>query len=102
MKFHTGYQFPGRLFGETRKDEKVMPVAADFADDDIGLGAHIASLPGPPAPTEADPDSALTKAGPRLSRIAIARNVTAAFACQDEIPRFAGQRQETTIKALHD
>ena len=37
-----------------------------------------------------------------MSRIAIARNVTPAFACQDEIPRLAGQRQETTIKALHD
>jgi cytochrome c553 len=39
------------LFGETRKDEKVTPVAAHFADDDIrGLGAYFASLPGPPAP----------------------------------------------------
>ena len=34
--------------------------------------------------------------------IAIARNVTPAFACQDEIPQLAGQRQETIVKALHD
>src|ERR1700722_7012332 len=58
---------PGRLFGETCKDEKMTPVAADLTDDDIrGLGAYFASLPGPPAPTEADPDSALTKAGTAL------------------------------------
>ena len=37
-----------------------------------------------------------------MSRIAIARNVTPAFAGQDEIPRLAGQRQETIVKALHD
>ena len=37
-----------------------------------------------------------------MSRIAIARNVTPAFACQDEIPRLAGRRQETIVKALHD
>lgn len=37
-----------------------------------------------------------------MSRIAIARNVTPAFACQEEIPRLAGQRQETIVKALHD
>jgi cytochrome c553 len=37
-----------------------------------------------------------------LSRIAIARNVTTAFAGQDEIPRLAGQRQGTIVKALHD
>jgi hypothetical protein len=55
---------PGRLFGEMREDEKMTPVAADLTDDDIrGLGAYIASLPGPPAPTEADPDPALTKTG---------------------------------------
>jgi hypothetical protein len=58
---------PGRLFGEMREDEKMTPVAADLTDDDIrGLGAYIASLPGPPAPTEADPDPALTKAGAAL------------------------------------
>jgi hypothetical protein len=58
---------PGRLFGETRKDEKMTPVAADLTDDDIrGLGAHIASWPGPPALTEADPDPVLTKAGTAL------------------------------------
>src|SRR5271156_6290827 len=45
----------------------MTPVAADLSDDDIrGLGAYFASLPGPPAPTEADPDSALTKAGTTL------------------------------------
>jgi len=49
--------------GETRKDEKMTPVAADLTDDDIrGLGAFFASLAGLPAPTEADPDLALTKA----------------------------------------
>jgi hypothetical protein len=53
---------PGRLLGETGKDEKMAPGAANLTDDDIGLGAHIASLPGPPAPTETDPDPALTKA----------------------------------------
>ena len=58
---------PGRLFGETRKDEKMTPVAADLTHDDIrGPGAYFGSLPGPPAPTEADPDPALTKAGAAL------------------------------------
>ena len=54
---------PGRLFGETRKDEKMTPVAADLTHDDIrGPGAYFGSLSGPPAPSEADPDPALTKA----------------------------------------
>jgi hypothetical protein len=58
---------PGRLFGETRKDEKMTPVAADFTDDDIrGPGAYFGSLSGPPAPAEADPDPALTKAAAAL------------------------------------
>ena len=37
-----------------------------------------------------------------MSRIAIARNVTPPFAGPGEIPRLAGQRQETIVKALHD
>jgi hypothetical protein len=66
MSPHRG-SIPGRLFGETRKDEKMTPVAADLTDDDIrGLGAHIASWPGPPALTEADPDPVLAKAGTAL------------------------------------
>ena len=63
MKLYYRVSIPGRLLGETCKDEKMTPVAADLTDDDIrGLGAYFASLPGPPAPTEADPDPALTKA----------------------------------------
>src|ERR1700735_5485951 len=35
----------------------MTPVAADLTDDDIrSLGAYFASFPGPPGPTEADPD----------------------------------------------
>src|SRR5580693_2076690 len=66
MKLYYRVSIPGRLLGETGKDEKMTPVAADLTDDDIrGLGAYFASLPGP-APTEADPDPALTKAAAAL------------------------------------
>jgi len=81
-----------------------MAVARDLTDDDIrDLDAYFASLPGPPAPTDADPDPALTKEGAALVKdrhCAPCRSNTCVG--QGEIGRLAGQREETIVDALHD
>jgi cytochrome c553 len=98
--FFTEYQL---LYfrGETRKNEQMMAVAQDLADDDIrDLGAYYASLPGPSAPTDPDPDPALTKEGAALVKDRQCHLPT--FVGQGEIGRLAGQHEEAIIKALHD
>ena len=101
--FFTEYQL---LYfrGETRKNEQMMAVARDLTDDDIrDLGAYYASLPGPPAPTDPDPDPALTKEGAALVKDRhCAQCHLNTFVGQGEIGRLAGQREEAIVKALHD
>jgi len=101
--FFTEYQL---LYfrGETRKNEQMIPVAEALADDDIrDLGAYFATLPGPPAPTDPDPDPALTQAGAQLVKDRhCAQCHLNTFVGQGEIPRLAGQREEVIVKALHD
>lgn len=101
--FFTEYQL---LYfrGETRKDERMTPAAQDLVDNDIrDLGAYFAGLPGPPAPTDSDPDPALTKEGARLVKDRhCAQCHLDTFVGQGEIPRLAGQREEVIVKALHD
>lgn len=101
--FFTEYQL---LYfrGETRKNEQMTPVARDLTDDDIrDLGAYYASLPGPAAPANPDPDPALTKAGAELARDRhCAQCHLPTFVGQGEIARLAGQHEEAIVKALHD
>jgi cytochrome c553 len=101
--FFTEYQL---LYfrGETRKNEQMMAVARDLMDDDIrDLGAYYASLPGPPAPTDSDPDPALTKEGAALVKDRhCAQCHLDTFVGQGEIGRLAGQREEAIVQALHD
>jgi len=101
--FFTEYQL---LYfrGETRKNEQMMAVARDLADDDIrDLGAYYASLPGPSAPTDPDPDPALTKEGAALVKDRhCAQCHLPTFVGQGEIGRLAGQHEEAIVKALHD
>ncbi len=101
--FFTEYQL---LYfrGETRKNEQMMAVARDMTDDDIrDLGAYYASLPGPPAPTDLDPDPALTKEGAALVKDRhCAQCHLNTFIGQGEIGRLAGQREEVIVNALHD
>ena len=101
--FFTEYQL---LYfrGETRKNEQMIPVAEALADDDIrNLAAYFACLPGPPAPTDPDPDPALTEAGAQLVKDRhCAQCHLNTFVGQGEIPRLAGQREEAIVKALHD
>ncbi len=101
--FFTEYQL---LYfrGETRKNEQMMAVARDLTDDDIrDLGAYYASLPGPPALTDPDPDPALTQAGAQLIKDRhCAQCHLDTFVGQGEIGRLAGQREEAIVKALHD
>jgi cytochrome c553 len=101
--FFTEYQL---LYfrGETRKNEQMNPVAEDLTDDDIrNLGAYYASLPGPPAPTDPDPDPALTKEGAQLVKDRhCAQCHLDTFVGQGEIGRLAGQHAEAIVKALHD
>ena len=101
--FFTEYQL---LYfrGETRKNEQMMAVARDLTDDDIrDLGAYYASLPGPPAPTDPDPDPALTKDGAALVKDRhCAQCHLDKFVGQGEIGRLAGQHEEAIVKALHD
>jgi cytochrome c553 len=101
--FFTEYQL---LYfrGDTRKNEQMNPVAQDLTDDDIrDLGAYYASLPGPPAPTNPDPDPALTKEGAQLVKDRhCAQCHLPTFVGQGEIARLAGQREEAIVKALHD
>ena len=101
--FFTGYQL---LYfrGETRKNEQMVAVARDLTDDDIrDLGAYYASLPGPPAPTDPDPDPALTKEGAALvkDRHCVQCHLNT-FVGQGEIGRLAGQHEEAIVNALHD
>jgi cytochrome c553 len=101
--FFTEYQL---LYfrGQTRKNEQMMAVAGDLTDDDIrDLGAYFASLPGPPAPTDPDPDPALTKEGEALVNDRhCAQCHLNTFVGQGEIGRLAGQREEVIVNALHD
>jgi cytochrome c553 len=101
--FFTEYQL---LYfrGETRKNEQMMAVARDLTDDDIrDLGAYYASLPGPPAPTDPDPDPALTKEGAALAKDRhCAQCHLNTFIGQGEIGRLAGQHEEAIVNALHD
>jgi cytochrome c553 len=101
--FFTEYQL---LYfrGETRKNEPMMAVARDLTDDDIrDMGAYFATLPGPPAPTDPDPDPALTKEGAGLVKDRhCAQCHLPTFVGQGEIARLAGQREEAIVKALHD
>ena len=101
--FFTEYQL---LYfrGETRKNEQMMAIAKDLTDDDIrDLGAYFASLPGPPAPTDPDPDPALTKTGEALVKDRhCAQCHLNTFVGQGEIGRLAGQREEVIVSALHD
>jgi cytochrome c553 len=101
--FFTEYQL---LYfrGETRKNEQMMAVARDLTDDDIrDLGAYYASLPGPPAPTDPDPDPALTKEGTALAKDRhCAQCHLNTFIGQGEIGRLAGQHEEAIVNALHD
>ena len=101
--FFTEYQL---LYfrGETRKNEQMTAVAQDLTDDDVReLGAYYASLPGPPAPTEPDPDPALTKEGAQLVKDRhCAQCHLETFIGQGEIARLAGQHEDVIVKALHD
>jgi cytochrome c553 len=101
--FFTEYQL---LYfrGETRKNEQMNPVAQDLTDDDIReLGAYYATLPGPPAPTNPDPDPALTKDGAQLVKDRhCAQCHLPTFTGQGEIARLAAQHEEAIVKALHD
>src|SRR5271168_987690 len=88
--------------GETRKNEQMMAVARDLADDDIrALGAYYASLPGPPAPSDPDSDPALTKEGAALVKDRhCAQCHLDTFVGQGEIGRLAGQPEEAIVQAL--
>jgi cytochrome c553 len=90
--------------GETRKNEQMTPAAQDLTDDDIrDLGAYFANLSGPPAPTDPDPDPALTKEGAALVKERhCAQCHLDTFVGQGEIARLAGQHEEVLVKALHD
>jgi len=92
--FFTEYQL---LYfrGETRKNEQMIPLAEALADDDIrNLGAYFATLPGPPAPTDPDPDPALTEAGAQLVKDRhCAQCHLDTFVGQGEIARLAGEQQ---------
>jgi cytochrome c553 len=89
--------------GGTRQNEQMNPVAEQLSDDDVrDLSAYFVNLPGP-SPSGPDSDPALTKTG---GEIAADRHCSQChlpnFVGQGEIPRLAGQREEVTVKALHD
>jgi cytochrome c553 len=89
---------------EQRKNEQMTPAAQSLTNDDIrDLSAYFVSLPGPPAPTDPDPNPELTKTGAALVKDRhCAQCHLETFAGQGEVPRLAGQRQEVIVKALHD
>jgi len=81
----------------------MTPQAQSLEDNDIrDMGAYFAILPGPVV-TGPDSDPVLTKEGAALVKDRhCAQCHTDTLVGQVEVPRLAGQHEETLIEALHD
>src|ERR1700710_448858 len=87
----------------TRKNEQMQPIVEQLSNDDIrNLGAYFASLP-PPKNTKPGDNPDLSKTGAQAAagrRCASCH--TDSYAGTNAVSRFAGQREEYLVKALHD